>query len=61
MIVGFTHKYGVHNLVYFETTDSVETAITREKQLKNWRREWKLELTNKSNPEWNGLYDSIID
>ena len=58
---GFTKQYSVHKLVYYETTASVESAIQREKQLKGWRRLWKLELINKSNPEWSDLYDSIID
>lgn len=55
LIDGFTKKYSVHKLVYFEETSSVEAAITREKQLKCWRRYWKLELINKANPDWMDL------
>lgn len=57
---GFTKKYGVHKLVYFEDTTDVGSAIAREKQLKNWQRKWKLELIEKSNPDWKDLYDQII-
>jgi putative endonuclease len=57
---GFTKKYGVDRLVYFETTESIESAISREKQLKNWHRKWKIDLIEKSNPEWQDLYISLI-
>ncbi|HHS12572.1 MAG TPA: GIY-YIG nuclease family protein [bacterium] len=60
LIDGFTRKYRVHHLVYYETTINIESAIIREKQLKKWNRKWKLELIEKMNPEWNDLYDSII-
>jgi putative endonuclease len=53
---GFTEKYFVGKLVYFEQTDSIEAAIVREKQMKRWKREWKIELIEKMNPEWNDLY-----
>ena len=56
---GFTDKYKVHHLVYYETTGDIESAIQREKQLKKWNRKWKLELIEKMNPEWNDLTDSI--
>jgi putative endonuclease len=56
---GFTKKYGVHSLVWFERHESADEAITREKQIKKWNRKWKLELIEKENPEWNDLYDSI--
>jgi len=56
---GFTRKYGVHNLVYFETYKDIRDAITREKRMKKWKRQWKLELIEKSNPEWNDLFDSL--
>lgn len=49
-VESFTKKYAVHSLVYYEQTESVEVAINREKQLKNWERKWKLELINKANP-----------
>ncbi|HHS14507.1 MAG TPA: GIY-YIG nuclease family protein [bacterium] len=59
IIKGFTDKYKVHHLVYYETTGDIESAIQREKQLKKWNRKWKLELIEKMNPEWNDLTDSI--
>lgn len=52
---GFTSKYGVNRLVYFEETTDVREAIQREKQLKNWKRKWKIELIEKNNPEWKEL------
>ncbi|MCR3955214.1 MAG: GIY-YIG nuclease family protein [Gudongella sp.] len=57
MIDGFTYKYNVNKLVYVEETDSVESAILREKQLKKWRREKKIALVDSMNPTWNDLYD----
>ncbi len=57
---GFTKKYGVKQLVYFEIHDSVEEAITREKQIKKWNRAWKLKLIEKDNPHWDDLYDLIL-
>ena len=56
---GFTEKYLVHRLVYFETTPDVNAAIAREKQLKRWKRQWKIELIEKENPEWQDLYDDL--
>jgi len=56
---GFTHKYKVEKLVYFETHNQIETAIRREKQLKKWHREWKDSLINDFNPEWADLSDMI--
>ena len=56
---GFSQRYGVKTLVYYETHDTAESAIAREKQIKKWRRDWKLELIEKSNPEWNDLWDLI--
>jgi putative endonuclease len=55
---GFTAKYSVGRLMYFEETSSIESAIHREKQLKNWRRQWKTDLINKSNPEWKDLLEA---
>lgn len=52
---GFTEKYEVHNLVYYESTDSAETALSREKQLKKWNRSWKIELIEKDNPNWDDI------
>jgi len=53
---GFTKKYNVCNLVYYEATDDICGAIEREKQLKKWNRKWKLELIEKENPSWEDLY-----
>ncbi len=55
LVDGFTAKYDIHNLVYYEETNDIESAIQREKQLKKWNREWKLELIEKVNPEWRDL------
>jgi putative endonuclease len=57
---GFTEKYGVKTLVRFEDTPSIEAAIQREKQIKNWKREWKLHLVEKENPGWRDLYPEIL-
>ncbi len=56
---GFTKKYGIHMLVYFEQCDDMLGAIAREKQLKKWDRSWKIELIESFNPEWNDLWDEI--
>lgn len=58
-ISGFTKRYGVKRLVYFETYDSAENAILREKQLKKWNRKWKIELIEKTNSSWKDLYYEI--
>ncbi len=60
VVEGFTEKYKLGRLVYYEETDNVESAIQREKQLKNWHRPWKITLIEKNNPEWNDLYAGII-
>jgi putative endonuclease len=60
LVEGFTRKYSIHNLVYFETTESIESSIMREKQLKKWNRAWKMNLIEKSNPDWNDLYVGLI-
>ena len=57
---GFTKKYKVHHLVYFELHEDMYTAISREKQIKKWNRAWKLELIETNNPEWKDLYEDII-
>jgi len=57
---GFTKKYGVHILVYYEVHENMISAITREKQLKKWRRAWKLRLIEERNPEWRDLWQEII-
>jgi putative endonuclease len=56
---GFTQKYNVHRLVWYEIHESWESAIQREKQVKKWKREWKLKLIEKNNPSWEDLYESI--
>lgn len=60
VVKGFTDKYNVTKLVYFETTESIEAAIKREKQLKNWHRDWKFNLIKEKNPEFKDLYNEII-
>ncbi len=55
MIDGFTKRYSLTKLVYFEETSDVRSAIEREKQLKNWHRDWKIKLINEFNPEWKDL------
>ena len=55
LIEGFTSRYGVYRLVWFDMADTMEAAITREKQLKKWNRDWKLRLIEESNPEWLDL------
>ena len=57
---GFTKKYGVHTLVYHEATGDVGSAITRERQLKKWKRRWKIELIERKNPEWRDLYFDLL-
>ena len=59
-VEGFTSKYGVKMLVYFEVHETAESAIAREKQIKKWNRAWKLKLIEQNNPDWKDLYDSII-
>jgi putative endonuclease len=57
---GFTKRYRVHRLVYFEFYDRVEEAIGREKQIKKWNRAWKIDLIEESNPGWRDLWPTII-
>jgi putative endonuclease len=59
LVDGFTKKYAVHCLVYYELHNDIASAITREKQLKKWNRAWKLELIEKQNPDWNDLWATI--
>ena len=56
---GFAQKYNCKNLVYFEEFDEYAMAIKREKRLKEWQRQWKIDLIEKQNPEWNDLYAVI--
>jgi putative endonuclease len=55
----FSKRYGVTKLVWFETYDDAPTAIAREKELKKWRRDWKVRLIEESNPNWDDLYSAI--
>jgi putative endonuclease len=56
---GFTARYSVHRLVWYEQYDDAVNAIAREKELKKWRRDWKINLIERANPEWVDLYESI--
>jgi putative endonuclease len=56
---GFTKKYGIHRVVYFEQYHDVEIAIRREKRLKKWNRAWKIRLIEETNPDWVDLYPQI--
>jgi putative endonuclease len=56
---GFSKKYDVHRLVWYESHETVEEAIVREKQIKKWNGQWKLRLIEKDNPEWDDLYETI--
>ncbi len=60
LVDGFTNKYHVHILVYYEVHSDIEEAITREKRIKKWNRKWKLRLIEEMNPEWKDLYTEII-
>jgi putative endonuclease len=60
LIEGFTNKYSVHLLVFYEIHNDINNAIQREKRLKKWNRAWKIELIEKENPEWNDLFDGLI-
>ncbi|MCK5494509.1 MAG: GIY-YIG nuclease family protein [Candidatus Omnitrophica bacterium] len=55
LIKGFTKKYNCEKLVWFEDTNDIESAIVKEKQMKNWKRQYKLNVINKMNPDWNDL------
>ncbi len=58
---GFTKKYNVHHLVWYEATTDIEGAIRREKQMKKWRRQWKINLIEEENPNWDDLYGELRD
>jgi putative endonuclease len=59
LVEGFTKKYSVHKLVYYETCNDINSAIQREKRLKKWNREWKIELIEKVNPGWRDLSEDF--
>ena len=60
LVEGFTQKYNVHTLVYYEIHNDIEAAILREKQIKKWNRRWKLRLIEEMNPEWRDMYQEIV-
>ena len=59
-VKGFTQRYGVHDLVYYEATGDILSAIEREQRMKKWKRVWKVELIEKDNPQWYDLYDGLL-
>ncbi len=61
LVEGFTKKYNVDRLVYFELHEDMPSAIEREKHLKEWKRRWKIELIEKENPLWTDLYESLLE
>ncbi|MDP3245009.1 MAG: GIY-YIG nuclease family protein [bacterium] len=60
LVEGFTKRYQIHILVYFEESNDIISAISREKQLKKWKRKWKIKLIEKDNPAWNDLYNGLL-
>ena len=60
IVKGFTEKYNVHTLVYYEQHGTMESAITLEKQMKKWKRDWKINLIEKDNPQWRDLWEEIL-
>ena len=60
LVEGFTSKYQVHRSVYYEHTNDIYSALVREKRLKKWKRQWKIELIEQNNPEWRDLYDDLL-
>ena len=59
LVEGFTNRYRVHRLVWYEIHSTMESALNREKALKRWNRKWKVKLIQKENPAWSDLYDDI--
>ena len=60
LVEGFTNKYGVHTLVWYELHNTMDTAIQREKEIKNWKRAWKLKMIEKMNPHWHDLNSDLL-
>ncbi|MBI5102951.1 MAG: GIY-YIG nuclease family protein [Nitrospirae bacterium] len=60
VVEGFTKKYGVHRLVYYEVAQDAKTALARERQMKKWNRAWKFKLIEEHNSEWADLYESLL-
>jgi putative endonuclease len=59
VLPGFTRRYGVHRLVWYEPHESMAAAIAREKAMKAWKRQWKIELIERRNPQWLDLYETL--
>jgi len=59
LVEGFAKQHAIDKLVWYEPHEDIHAAINREKLIKKWKREWKLELVDKSNPRWNDLYDNL--
>ena len=60
LVEGFTSKYSVHILVWYEIHDTMESAIQREKAIKNWNRAWKMKMIEELNPRWRDLYPDLV-
>ena len=60
VVEGFTKKYGVTDLVWYEVHETMESAICREKAIKNWKRAWKINLIESANPQWKDLYEDLL-
>jgi putative endonuclease len=60
VVEGFTKRYGVHRLVWYELHPDMESAIAREKRVKEWKRRWKLELIESLNPDWRDLFEELV-
>jgi putative endonuclease len=60
LTAGFTRRYGVHTLVWYEVHETLLSAIAREKAIKGWRRAWKVRLIEETNPDWHDLYDTFL-
>jgi len=59
LVEGFTKRYGIHRLVWYQAADTPTAAIVREKQVKKWKRAWKLRLIEEANPDWKDLYEEV--
>ena len=60
VVEGFTKRYSVHNLVWYEAHPTLNSAYWRERAIKEWQREWKVQLIEEANPDWLNLYESIL-
>jgi putative endonuclease len=60
LVEGFSKRYQIHMLVWYELCPNMESAIAREKAIKEWKRKWKIELIEKTNPQWRDLYEDIL-